>query len=119
MADPLYTRLEATARRLIDKYGKAAQVEREGAPTGPPHNPQPGAPTTHDCKIADIGYSLTNRNETLILVGDKVGIMSTDIDVVPALTDKLLIDGEVYNFLDVAPLNPGGVTLIYEYHARR
>lgn len=117
MADPLYTRLEATARRLIDKYGKPSQVVRL-TQSGPPHNPVV-TETAHDCKLADIGYSLTNRNETLILAGDKVGIMSTDLAIVPTKDDKLRIDGEDYNFVDLAPLNPGGLTLIYEYHARR
>lgn len=117
MVDPLYTRLEATARRLIAKYGKDAAVIR-WTTSGPPHAPVV-TESSHACKLADIGYSLTNRNETLILAGDKVGIMSTDLDIVPTLADKLRIDGEDYSVVDVEPLNPGGLTLIYEYHCRR
>lgn len=117
MADPLYTRLLATATRLIAKYGKDAAVVRSTA-SGPPHDPVI-TESAHACKLADIGYSLTNRNETLILVGDKVGILSADIDITPALADKLRIDGEDYPLVDLQPLNPGGVTLIYEYVARR
>jgi len=116
MADPLYTRLNATARRLISKYGKSAEIVRQ-VTSGPPHNPVV-TETTYACKLADIGYSLTDRDASLILVGDKVGIISTDIAVVPQKSDKLRIDGIDYNLIDLEPLNPGGLTVIYEYHAR-
>lgn len=114
-----YDRLEATAKRLIDTYGFDGEIVRAGVPTGPPHNPQPGAPSRHDCKIVETGYSMTNRSETLVLVGDKLGIISTTVDIVPTKDDDLEIDGELYHFLDLEPLRPGGQTLLYEYHARR
>lgn len=117
MVDPLYTRLEATARRLIAKYGKPAAVVRRTT-SGPPHAPVV-TETAHACTVADIGYSLTNRDATLIQTGDKVGIMSTDLAIVPALPDKLRIDGQDYAFVEVQPLNPGGLTLLWEYVARR
>lgn len=115
-----YDRLEATARRLIRKYGFTAQFVREGAPTGPPHNPQPGAPTRHDCKMVETGYSLSNRNETLILAGDKVGIISTEgLTITPTKDDDLDIGGDVYHFVDLNPLRPGGQVLLFEFVARR
>ena|SRR5688500_10037428 len=117
MVDAMYVRLEATARRILAEKGKAAQVVRLTT-TGPDHDPDV-TETPYNCQLADIGYSLTNRNATLVLVGDKVGIMSTDIEIVPELHDKLSIDGKEYSFVDLEPLNPGGLTVIYEYHARR
>lgn len=117
MVAPVYTRLEATARRLIDKYGKLAKVVRDEV-SGPPHAPVL-TPVEHDCKVADIGYSITNRNTTHILVGDKVGLMSTEVAVEPRLTDILRIDGADYRFVDLQPLNPGGLTLLFEYVVRR
>lgn len=112
----LYGRLEVTARRLIDSYGKGASLVR--TTTGwPPHNPTT-TEATHDCRLVETGYSLTNRNATLIQVGDKVGIISTDLDVVPRLADKLVIDGIRHNLIDLQPLNPGGTVLLYEFVAR-
>ncbi len=117
MVDALYVRLEATAKRLIAKYGKDAFIVRDVL-TGPPHNPTV-TPTPYACKLADIGYSLTDRDATLILTGDKVGIISPDLSIVPEKSDRIRIDGEDYNLVDLEPLNPGGLTVIYEYHARR
>ena len=54
-----YDRLEATAQRLIGQYGFGADLVRAGTPTGPAHNPQPGAPTRHACKVVEVEYSLT------------------------------------------------------------
>lgn len=115
-----YDRLEATAQRLIDKYGFTAEIVREGAPTGPPHNPQPGAPTRHDCRMVEIEYSLTNRDTTLVLQGDKLGIISTaGLSILPTKDDDLDIGGDVFHFVDLQPLRPGAKTLLYEFHARR
>ena len=115
-----YDRLESTAQRLIDRYGYSAVLVREGAPTGPPHNPQPGTPERHSCRMVETGYSLTNRSETLILAGDKVGIISTaGLTITPNKDDDLEIDGEAWHFADLQPLRPGGQTLLYEFVARR
>lgn len=107
------------AQPLIKEFGFAATLVRDGAPTGPPHNPQPGAPTRHTCIILETGYSLTNRNETLVLVGDKMGLISTEMDIVPTKDDDIEIAGIAYHFLDVKPVGPGGQNVLYKYHARR
>lgn len=114
-----YDRLASTATRLIGRYGYATQLERDGAPTGPPYNPQPGPPTLHACKVVELDYSLTNRDTTLVLQGDKLGLISIDVDTAPALTDRILLSGVRYHFIDLQPLSPGGQVLLYEFHARK
>lgn len=114
-----YDRMQATATRLIGRYGYSTQLQRDGAPTGPPHNPQPGPATQHACTVVELDYSLTNRDETLVLKGDKLGLMSTAIDTVPGKNDRLLLGGVAYNFVDLQPLSPGGQVLLYEFHVRR
>ncbi len=114
-----YDRMQATATRLIDRYGYATRLERDGAPTGPPHNPQPGTPTQHDCKAVELDYSLTNRDTTLVQQGDKLGLISTAIDIAPTKDDRILLGGEPFQFIDLQPLSPGGQVLLYEFHARR
>lgn len=115
MTAAVYARLEATANRLISKYGKQAKLWRTLS-TGPAHNP-----TTEEqyylITVVETGYSLANRNETLVQAGDKLGIISTS-GKAPQRSDQIEIDGEKYSFVDLEPLNPGGVTLLYEYHAR-
>lgn len=117
MVAPLYARAAATATRLIDLYGKPAELVRQ-VRSGPAHAPVV-TPVAHSCRVADIGYSITNRDSTSIQVGDKVGLISPAIAVEPQMSDVLRIDGADYRFVDLQPLNPGGVTVLYEYVARR
>jgi hypothetical protein len=115
-----YTDIEVeVARPLIAELGFAATILRAGAPTGPPHNPQPGTPTQHPCILLETGYSLTNRNETLVLAGDKMGLISTDLGIVPTKDDVLEISGEAYHFIDLKPVAPGNQSVLYKYHARK
>ncbi|GGO89034.1 hypothetical protein GCM10011348_45840 [Marinobacterium nitratireducens] len=114
-----YVRLEATAQRLIAANGKAVTLVRAGAPTGPEWDPQPGPDTEHAAIMVETGYSLAYRSETLIQAGDKLGLISTDLDIAPAMSDKIKIDGDTYEFIDLQPLNPGGTTLLYQFQARK
>jgi len=114
-----YDRMAAKGTRLIGRYGYAAQIERDGATTGPPHNPQPGPPTRHDCKVVELDYSLTNRDATLVLRGDKLGLISVDLAIAPGLADRLLLGDQLYRFIDLQPLSPGGQVLLYEFHCRK
>lgn len=117
MVAPLYVRARATATRLIERNGKPAQLVRQER-SGPPHAPVL-TPVEHPCTVADIGYSITNRNGTHILAGDKVGLMSPAVAVEPQMSDILRIDGADYRFVDLQPLDPGGLVVLFEYVARR
>lgn len=114
-----YDEMQAVAEELIEEFGYTAQLQRAGAPTGPPHNPQPGPATRHDCKVVELEYSLTNRDATLVLKGDKLGLISTAIDVAPNLSDRIVLGNDLFTFIDLQPLSPGGQVLLYEFHARR
>ncbi|KAF1016183.1 MAG: hypothetical protein GAK31_01672 [Stenotrophomonas maltophilia] len=114
-----YNCMQATAERLIARFGYATELERDGAPTGPPHNPQPGEPTRHHCKVVELEYSLIDRDTTLVQQGDKLGLISTAVDIQPGKDDRLLLGGQLYHFIDLQPLSPGGQVLLYEFHARR
>lgn len=117
MADPMYAEMADMAVEMIGELGKPAVLVRQER-SGPPHAPVV-TPVEYACQLADIGYSITNRSGTHIQAGDKVGIMSPAIAVEPAMADVLRIDGADYRFVDLQPLNPGGLTVIYEYQARR
>lgn len=116
MTAAVYTRLEATAKRLIEKYGKDATLTKI-TNSGPAHNPTQ-TESTSTVKMVETGYSLTNRNESLVQAGDKLGLISTAGES-PELKDKITIDSVKYNIIDLQPLNPGGVTLLFEFTARK
>lgn len=121
MADPLYTRLLATANRLLAKYGKQGRIVTDGAPTGPPHNPQPGAPTFTNCVWVEAENSIKNRPNTVVEQGDVYGYIAASVAVPPSMARRIVTDvmsGAELNFVELLPLNPGGVTLLYEFRAR-
>jgi hypothetical protein len=49
VADPLYTRLQATAQRLITKYGEAGSIRRIAPPD--PVTGGDGTPTDYPCRL--------------------------------------------------------------------
>src|SRR5690606_9894996 len=110
--------LKATAVRLIADKGQAAVIVRTTT-SGPPHNPVT-VETDHACMLVETGYSLTNRSDTLVQAGDKVGLISPDVAVtLDRLSDKLEVGGTRYQFVDLQPLSPGGTVLLYEFVARK
>jgi hypothetical protein len=111
-----YGNLQATASRLIAQYGKTGAIVRN-VRSGPPHAPVM-TPTAYPCQLVDIGYDLQRIPQTQIQFGDKVGILSVDLAVVPTADDLIQIDGLNYRFVAFQPLNPGGTVLLYEYIAR-
>lgn len=112
-----YPRLRATAERLIRLRGKSVTIVRPGTVTGPAHNPTVGPPVEIPAKFVETGYSMTDRNATLILTGDKLGLVEPTVAV--ALEDTIEIDGETYQLVDVQPLDPGGLRMLTEIVARR
>jgi len=113
-----YDRLRATAIRLIADKGQAATIVRTTT-SGPAHDPTT-TETKHTCKLVETGYSLTNRSDTLVQAGDRVGLISPDLAItLDRLSDKLEIGGARYQFIDLQPLAPGGTVLLYEFVARK
>jgi hypothetical protein len=119
MPDPLYTRLLATANRLLAKYGKPGQIVTDGAPTGPPHNPQPGAPVFTSCVWVEAENSISNRPSTTVQQGDVFGYIAASAPVAPTMARRIEVSAGVeLNFVELLPLDPGGVLLLHEFRAR-
>ncbi len=115
-------RFYALAKRQIEnpENGYSGYIVREGAPTGPEHDPQPGVPAKHECWIVDDKLNLSNRPESLVKVGDRAGLLSPDIDVVPTMADEIeLDDGVAYSFVDLEPVRVGGTVVMYTFLARK
>lgn len=116
MADPLYDRLLATANRLLNQYGKPATLARE-VTTGPDYNPVIST-NNYNVKLVETGYSLTERSNSVIQAGDRVGLIAADGESMPAHGDRIIIDGVNMALVDIQPLNPGGLLLLVEFVAR-
>jgi hypothetical protein len=108
------------AERLIRDYGKIALIVTKGANTGTPFNPVYAPETKDEVYFVETAYSMTDRNSSLVEVGDKMGLISTETGAVPKKSiNSIEIDGIEYQLLDVQPLSPGGVVMLYKVHARK
>jgi len=110
-----YSRLQATAERLINQFGTSATLHKQTA-----HNPEPWNPviTTEDYTVAVVksNISVVNRDETLMREGDLLLIMYSDIE--PTLKDALTVDGKKYQIIETNPLKPADTVLYYEILVR-
>lgn len=111
-----YSRLNATAQRLIRTYGKDATLVRQ-TQSGPDHDPTI-TETEYTVKMVELQYSMTNRDSTLIQEGDKLGLISTENES-PQFDDKIEVNGERFSFVDLQPLSPADTTLLWEFTARK
>lgn len=112
-----YSRSQATANRLIERFGKTGAIRRETA-SGDAHNPTLTT-TDYDAIICAPGYNITNRDASLIQAGDRVGLIAmSGLSITPTMADKIVIEGTAYSFVDLQPLRPAGTTVLFEFHAR-
>lgn len=112
-----YTAPQATADRLIARFGATGAIRRTTT-SGPAHDPTI-TETDYAAIIVTPGYTLTNRDGTLIQAGDKVGLIAMkDLAVTPTMADKVVIESKAYSFVDLQPLRPAGTTVLYEFVAR-
>ena len=78
-------------------------------------------PIEYEITIVDVGQnSLTRRPDSAALAWAKAGIMATPNGVKPEPTDKMVINGRSYTFVQIEPLtpNPDGLTVLYEWMAK-
>lgn len=112
-----YARLQAVAIRLITENGKAGTIVRS-ARTGPPHAPVI-TETTYGCRLVETDNKATNWPETLIQIGDRMGLVSPDVAVtLDRLSDRIVIDGLRLSLVELMALNPGGTLMLYKFLAR-
>lgn len=123
MAGFNYGRMQATAERLIDRFGQSATLRRAGATTGDGWNPTPGAPTDTTLRVLDFNERVRDRDGTLIGETRRTLTVSTSAGVVPTKKDTIavgiaagdVVSGTVFEaIIEVRPLSPAGVDLLYE-----
>lgn len=113
-----YSRLESTAKRLITQFGKTGYLVVDNI-SGPDHDPVIGVQDRHECSFVEIKATFVNRDRSNVQQGDIEGIMSTSVAIAPELSHRIEVNGSEHKILSIDPINPGGVVLMYEFHARR
>lgn len=115
-----YARAQATALRLLDKFGQAGSIVRDMPGNGPIYDPGEPVPTPYPCVAAVLKFDNKDIDGTLIKATDKkVYVAAKGLSIVPTTTDKLMIGGVAHTIVRVMPLNPAGFDVYFEVQARR
>jgi hypothetical protein len=114
-----YSRSQATADRLIAKFGQPGTIRRPGAASGDPWNPTIGPATDYPCTLVVLDYTAREIDGTLILASDrKVYVATAGLDVTPEPSDQVVVGSEVLSIVNVGRLAPAGVDVFFLLQAR-
>ncbi|MDJ1632252.1 hypothetical protein [Rhizobium rhizogenes] len=109
MVNAIYTRFQATAQRLIVKYGQSGELKRPVAPD-PVEGGDP-EPEKYPAKLVPMTYDQRYINGTTILTNDRqVYISSVGLAVVPQVGDIVSAGGVDYHVIAADPNNYDGMT---------
>ncbi|MDE3773622.1 hypothetical protein I7F96_22055 [Sinorhizobium meliloti] len=109
MANPIYARLQATAQRLIAKYGQSATVKRI-TPPDPVYGGEPVV-TSYPATLVAMAYEARYTDGTVIQTGDmQIYISSVGLSIEPTLGDVVTANGADYAIVAGDPNKYDGVT---------
>ncbi|WP_085026922.1 hypothetical protein [Ensifer aridi] len=118
MTNPNYARLQATAQRLIAKYGQAWAVRRET----PPDPIYGGVPvvTTYPATLVPVAYEARYIDGTVIKTGDmQIYISPVGLPIEPTVGDVVTANGTDYAIINGNPNKYDGVTpVVFIVHGR-
>ena len=116
-----YSRLKATADRLIANFGKTANLIKK-TKSGPKYAPVT-TETTHAVTIVDLGNkSICFKDGRASQVREGANVVETertllmavnDGTVVPVSKDCIIVDNETLVIWEVETVKPGSTTLVY------
>ena len=113
-----YAGMRDSADELLDEFGQAAAIRRITNGGSDAYAPtQTTADTAIVCVVTE--YANREKDGTRIQAKDrKVLVKAGSLAITPTPSDKFVLGGVVYDIVDVCPLEPGGVVMLYELQVR-
>ncbi|WP_457661685.1 hypothetical protein [Sinorhizobium medicae] len=109
MANPIYARLQATAQRLIAKYGQSATVKRI-TPPDPVYGGDPVV-TSYPATLVPMAYEARYVDGTVIQTGDmQIYISAIGLPIEPTVGDVVTANGADYAIVAGDPNKYDGIT---------
>lgn len=109
MGNALYTRMKATAERLIAKHGQSGTIKRT-TPADPIFGGDPSA-TSYPAKLVPMTYDQRYIDGTNILTSDRqIYISSVGLAIVPQVGDIATAGDVDFHIVNADPNNYDGVT---------
>ncbi|RVJ72227.1 hypothetical protein [Sinorhizobium medicae] len=118
MPNPIYGRLQATAQRLIAKYGQAGAVKRV-TPPDPVYGGEPVV-TSYPATLVPMAYEARYVDGTVILSVDmQIYISSVGLAIEPTVGDVVTANGADYAIVAGDPNKYDGITpVVFIVHGR-
>jgi hypothetical protein len=109
MANPIYARLQATAQRLIAKYGQGGTVKRI-TPSDPVYGGD-SVVTLYPATLVPIAYEARYIDGTVIQTGDmQIYISAVGLPIEPTVGDVVSANGSDYAIVAGDPNKYDGIT---------
>lgn len=112
-----YEDMADTAAELIEEFGFASQLRRPGSPTGPAHNPTPGAPVIDDVVICRVKLRVNEADGQRIKVTDtKLLLSPAGVTAAPSTNSEVYLGGKWRKVTAVEPINPGDIDVLWRVY---
>lgn len=116
----IYTRLAATAVRLLTKYGKPIRLTRKGSPVyNPATSTTTSTPESHTVIGAKFDYSQDDIDGTTIRSGDQRAYIAPNAPVTPKTGDTLTFADGAWNVVASRPLAPADLVVLHDVQLRK
>jgi hypothetical protein len=116
-----YTKLQATAQRLITKFGKEWTVRRltKGTYNPAANTRSTDATTNYTAKAVRTEYKAYQIDGEVIQRGDfKLLLEAAGLAITPATTDKMVDGSAIYQIINIKEIKPASTILYYEIQVR-
>lgn len=115
-----YADMQATAQELLTDFGQPVTLIEEGRPAGgfdASGNPQGAVASIASVGVgAALDYRLNEIDGTVIQSGDCKLLYKGDL---PLIGMSVTLSGSKWRVIDVMPLQPGGIVVMYELQLRK
>ena len=114
-----YAKSAATALRLIQRFGAAAQVVAKATAYDPATGTNTGTESSADCSACVIDAEKSSIDGTLVLAGHRVALVAAVGLAEPKVGAKLMWQGAPLVISVVKTLAPSGVLVLYELQVKQ
>jgi len=112
--------MSKTAIRVINRYGTAGKLIRNGEQTGPAYNPTFGPDIEFPITVALVDYSQRDLSGTLVETTDRKALVSIDgFNDVPTIADRLEVSGETYQIISLSRIETKGTVHYWRLQVRQ
>lgn len=116
-----YSGLQDTAERLVERFGRGAQVVLFQTTADPDAPWTPGGQTELDTDVKAVFTKMTETyiDGELVQIGDQWAIVGAKVLLDVNLKGVINTDGEVWKIVRIKKIKPGPMNMLYKIQVRQ